>query len=357
MNSSSRLPTICLLPASTDPQTLQLAADAAAQAFPGASVQTIVNVDEALLHAPRYGTILLVLVEPDMAEVKLAVEAVTADGLPRWAFVILGGEVRDGGAEVVPREEWNLPLLRHVFRAAVDQFELARENARFRGDLHTVGRRISHDLRTPLSGIFTTAELIQEILGEHSPDDASLVTPLYDSTQAELKLIDRVSFVLKATVEPKPKQPVDMGQAVWAGRQSVERLLMKKSARLTVAENWPEVSGVSAWLEVIWGNLFMNAVTHAGASPVIEAGWTDLGEEFHFWVQDNGPGVPEEKRPLLFQPFHRLHQRSSSHGLGLSIAQRLIDLQGGHCGYEPVPGGGARFFFTLPRDTTPADTA
>ena len=350
MNSSHRMPTICLIPASTDPKILAWATEAAERAFSGAPVQTLANVDAALLHAPRDGAVLLVLVEPDMAEVKLAVEAVNSEGLPRWAFVILGGGVREGGAEVVPREEWSVPVFRHVFRAAVDQFELARENARFRGDLHTVGRRISHDLRSPLSGIFTTAELLQEILSEHSPEDATLVTPLYDSTQAELKLIDRVSFLLKATVEPKPRQPVDMSQVMWAGRQSVERLFMKKGAQFTEAEHWPAVNGVAAWLEVIWGNLITNAVTHGGASPRIETGWTNLPGEYQFWVRDNGPGVPEEKQPLLFQPFHRLHQRNSSHGLGLSIVQRLVDLQGGRCGYEPAPGGGSSFFFTLPND-------
>ena len=142
-----------------------------------------------------------------------------------------------------------------------------------------------------------------------------------------------------------------MSQVVWAARQTVERLLMKKGAQLVEAENWPQVQGVASWLEVVWGNLLMNAVAHGGASPRVETGWTDLGSEHQFWVRDNGGGVPEEKRPLLFQPFHRLHQRSSSHGLGLSIVQRLVALQGGHCGYEPAPGGGGSFFFTLPSES------
>eukprot|EP01031_Cornospumella_fuschlensis_P013998 gene13998-17112_t len=210
-----------------------------------------------------------------------------------------------------------------------------------------MGRRISHDLRTPLSGIFTTAELLQEILTEQVPDEASLVTPLYDSTQAELKLIDRVSFLLKATVEPKPKESVEMSKIFWAARQSVERLLMKKSGQLEESADWPEVQGVEPWLEVIWGNLLMNALVHGGASPRVKAGWTDMGSEYKFWVQDDGPGVLEERRGLLFQPFHRLHQRHSAHGLGLSIVQRLVDLQGGQCGYEPAPAAGACFYFTL----------
>jgi signal transduction histidine kinase len=82
-----------------------------------------------------------------------------------------------------------------------------------------------------------------------------------------------------------------------------------------------------------------------------------MDSEYRFWVRDDGPGIAEEKRPLLFQPFHRLHQRSSAHGLGLSIAQRLVDLQGGRCGYDPAPGGGSTFYFTLPRVTARVPSA
>jgi signal transduction histidine kinase len=320
---------------------------AAGAVFSQDTVDVVANVDAALLHAPRRQTVLLVLVEPHMDEVKLAVEAVDLQGLPRWAFVILGGEVTHGGAEVVPREEWSLPLLRHVLRAAVDQFELARENARFRGDLHTIGRRISHDLRTPLSGIFTTTELLQEVMTESCPNDVDLLKPLYDSAQAELRLIDRVSFLLKATVEPKPKAPVEMDKIVWEARQPVERLIMQKGAQVTEAETWTEVQGVEAWLQVIWGNLLANAVMHGGRS--IHMGWTPAEGEIAFWVKDNGPGVPAERRPLMFQPFHRLHQRGSIHGLGLAIVQRLVELQGGRCGYESeAAAGGSQFYFTLP---------
>jgi signal transduction histidine kinase len=339
-----------LISASQDADAARMVAEAASRAFPHAPLRPLPNVDAALLDAPRDGTVLLIMVEPEMAEVKLAVESVNAEGLPRWAYVILGGDVTQGGAEVVPREEWSVPLLRHVLRAAVDQFELARENARFRGDLHTLARRISHDLRTPLSGIFTTTELLQEVMTESCPDDVELLKPLYDSAQAELRLIDRVSLLLKATVEPKPKEPVEMGTIVWEARQPVERLIMQKGAQLTEARTWPTVAGVPAWLQVIWGNLLSNAVVHGGVSAAIEAGWTQVDGAYQFWVRDNGPGVPAEKQPLLFQPFHRLHQRGSSHGLGLSITQRLVDLQGGHCGYRTAPGGGAEFYFTLPAE-------
>lgn len=347
--------TIYLVPEGRNAAAEAVVREAANSAFKAVKVTSAENVDAALIQAPHEGTALLVLVEPTLEEVQLGVEAVRADGLPRWGHVILGGEVHGAGAELVRKEDWNAPLLAHVLRGAAERFELARENARFRGDLHTMSRRISHDLRSPLTGIFTSAELVQEILGENSEEDAALAKPLFDSAQALMKLIDRVSFLGKATVEPKPKEEVDMGRIVWEARQGAERLLMQKRGQLTEAETWPVVAGVPAWLQVIWSNLLLNAVQHGGETPKVEAGWTEKGDEYEFWIRDNGSGVPEAKRGTLFQPFHRLHERNSSHGLGLPIVQRLVELQGGRCGYEAGAEGGAYFFFTLPRTHEVAD--
>jgi signal transduction histidine kinase len=130
--------------------------------------------------------------------------------------------------------------------------------------------------------------------------------------------------------------------------QQFESRLMKKGASLVKPDSWPRVNGVPAWLEVIWSNLLMNAVQHAGEKPKVEISWREEKNAYRFAVSDNGDGVPETMRPLLFQPFDTLHRPDSTRGLGLSIVQRLVELQGGACGYEAIPGG-ASFFFTLPR--------
>ncbi len=74
-----------------------------------------------------------------------------------------------------------------------------------------------------------------------------------------------------------------------------------------------------------------------------------------FWrieVQDEGPGISEKDHDQLFKDFTRLSARptagESSTGLGLSIARRLVEAQGGQIGAEPGAGGGSVFWFTLP---------
>ena len=226
------------------------------------------------------------------------------------------------------------------------QEKLSRENARLRGDLLTVARRISHDLRTPLGGIVVASEMLKEILAENKPSRASLTAPIFNSAEEIKKLIERVSFILKASVNPISKEPVKMGDVVFRVLQLLEGKILKKNAVVSEPSSWPEVNGIFPWLEVVWWNLLANALQFG--KDRIELGWQKKNGELRFWICDNGAGVPMEKRGKLFQPFHTLHEPDSAHGLGLSIVQRLMELQGGRCGYEPRLEGGSRFYFTLP---------
>jgi K+-sensing histidine kinase KdpD len=226
------------------------------------------------------------------------------------------------------------------------QDQLSRENARLRGDLLAIARRISHDLRTPLGGIIAASEMLKEVLAENKPSRASLTAPIFDSTEEIKKLIERVSFILKASVNPISKEPVKMDEVVFRVLQRLESKILKRNAVVSEPSSWPEVNGVFPWLEVVWWNLLANALQFG--KDRIELGWQKENGELRFWICDNGAGVPMEKRDKLFQPFHTLHEPDAAHGLGLSIVQRLMELQGGRCRYEPRAEGGSRFYFTLP---------
>jgi signal transduction histidine kinase len=230
----------------------------------------------------------------------------------------------------------------------VTQDQLLRENARLRGDLRTVAVRISHDLRTPLGGIVNTGELLKEILTEKEPVAAALTDSLFISVDEVSKLIGQIRVITKASADPKPKERVKMAEIVSGVLQRLESRILKKSATVIEPDSWPEVNGVADWLEFIWWNFLANALQHAGEKSKIELNWRKEKNGFRFQVCDNGGGVPAEARARLFQPFDSLHKPGSTCGLGLSVVQRLVDLQGGDCGYEPNQKGGSCFYFTLP---------
>ena len=134
-------------------------------------------------------------------------------------------------------------------------------------------------------------------------------------------------------------------------RAALERLrpaILERGASVSEPASWPEVVGDGVSLEAVWWNLLSNALRHSGEKPRIELGWAKEAPGYRFWVQDYGPGVPPRSRGMLFHAFHRLHAPNAMRGLGLPIVQRLIQLLGGTCGYEPQEAGGSRFYFTLP---------
>jgi K+-sensing histidine kinase KdpD len=223
---------------------------------------------------------------------------------------------------------------------------LEAENERLRGDLMTVATRVSHDLRTPLGGIVTATEVLREILaGQSQPPN--LTQAIFDSVEDLTRLIRQISAVTRATAHPLPKESVPMGEPVEIALQRLESRIVKKEAVIIKPDSWPQVRGVAAWLEVIWWNFLLNALQHLPEKPRIELSWREENGGHRFGVSDNGGGVPDDLRPGLFQPFDSLHKLNGSRGLGLSVVQRLVELQGGQCGYEPLPGG-SFFFFSLP---------
>jgi signal transduction histidine kinase len=221
---------------------------------------------------------------------------------------------------------------------------LLEENAQLRGDLLTIGRRVSHDLRTPLGGISISIELLKELLaGNDAAADA--IKSLNISLDEISHLIKSLSILARATSSPPPMEKVFMGEIVRVVSQQLERKTLEKGATLSIPDVWPEVSGNPGWMEFIWWNFLANSLQYGGSK--IELGWSKKPDCFHFWIHDNGKGVSAEMRELLFQPFDSLHRPDSTRGLGLSIVRRLVDLQGGRCGYQ-ADAGGSRFFFTLP---------
>ncbi len=236
---------------------------------------------------------------------------------------------------------------------AISAPELRRENLRLKGDLQSLARRYRHDLLSPVGSIQMAAEVLAHLKPEDAAEILNMVEILKQSGGEISQLVERVSFLLAASAQPAPSIAIDMAPILAEVLRELEENIGRGTARIQLPATWPEVRGVAAWLRVIWGNLLNNAVRHGGSAPNIVIAWQADPHGFRFSVTDDGPGMTGEKQIALFTPFHRLHAVLTP-GLGLSIVERLVALQGGRCGHERPAEGGARFYFTLP---TVADRA
>jgi len=222
------------------------------------------------------------------------------------------------------------------------------ENHRLRGDLKTVARRFRHDVLTPISCINTGTCVLKIVPADETATIAEILQNI-DASSAEIsQLIERVSFVLRASAEPVKMHKVEMGEVLESVLAELEKEIQQASATVESPRLWPSVSGVPAWLQVIWRNLLQNALRHGGPAARIQLNGSIDGEAYRFTIADCGDGVDSTVIPLLFRPFEQLHSQHSP-GLGLSLVHRLITLQGGSCGYTPREESGALFHFTLPR--------
>jgi signal transduction histidine kinase len=319
---------------------------AARKSFPGVKFITTHTISEAAQHTVAESRQLLVLHDPDETEVSLAAQATDAEDLPRWAVLILGRGKSDL-VETVPLEECNAQALARVFRSVVLQHELLRENLQLRGDLKTMARRFTHDLLSPLSCIHITCELMKEL----SDEDTSLVKAqigvIWNMATESCQLIERVSYVLNASMDPIPANMIPMEAVIGSVLRRLESEIQKADATVQCPASWPEVNGVAPWLEVIWRNLIINALKHSLPRAAIQLGWSRQDEALRFWVANPGAEVAADVQPQLFQRFDQLHARPAP-GLGLSLVQRLVSLHGGHCGYERRNDDYSTFYFTLP---------
>jgi K+-sensing histidine kinase KdpD len=339
---------ICLLLIAGDKEQLVAAAmEATKVVFPGSPVRRVASFKAALETDAAPVPEMLVMFGSQEAEIIEATRVLDDSHLPRWAVVASGGSPPVPFAAVIADASWQPEVLARQFLGVMELHLLRRERDRLLGDLLTIGTRIAHDLRTPLGGIMAATEALSDGNSTGPDSDKATVQPIVESTQDLVALIGQLTLLAKASALQPTLEKFNMEYAVGRAVLRIEVRARREGATLVQPESWPDVKGDPAHSEAIWHMLLENALRHAGQGPMIEIGWTRLDDEYRFWVRDNGKGVSPEVRGTLHQPFHRLHEPSAARGLGLAVVERLAGLQGGRCGYEQLPKGGACFFFTL----------
>jgi signal transduction histidine kinase len=337
-----------LLIAGDNERFIAAASDAAKTAFPSTMLRRAGSLKEALEMENAVDPEIIAMSDASQADVAMAAAALDNSRLPRWAVVASGDATPVPFAEVVSEAGWKPGTLERVFRSVMELHLLRRERDRLLGDLLTIGTRIAHDLRSPLGGILAATEVLNELAPEGPNSERALTQPITESTADLVAIISQLTLLAKASALQPERKVFDMEYAASRALLRIEVRSMKEGATVLKPATWPKVLGDPSHSESIWRILLENALDHAGNRPKIEIGWAPLDEGYQFWIRDDGKGVPPEERSPLYQPFHRLHEPGAARGLGLSIAERLVALQGGRCGFGPQADGGSFFYFTLP---------
>jgi two-component system sensor histidine kinase KdpD len=209
---------------------------------------------------------------------------------------------------------------------------------------------VSHDLRTPLTSIKTSAGALRDP-AMRLPDDVR--ARLLANIEADAdRLVQFVSAALalrrlEASVAPQREWNA-LGEVASAALDRIAPLLGDRPIQFAIPDTLPLMQ-FDAWLlDQALGNLFENAAVHTPpGTPVTVDAHLDAGD-LRLVVADSGPGIPSDARERIFDKFERLVPTTPGAGLGLSIARAAVTAQGGRLWVEDNPGGGARFVVLLP---------
>jgi K+-sensing histidine kinase KdpD len=217
-------------------------------------------------------------------------------------------------------------------------------------------RAVSHDLRTPLTAIIAAGAALDSpsVTAEerHELSDA-----VVDEGRRLSRLVENlldVSRLESGAAEPH-REPIDLVDLLAAARESIGQY--GEQVRLALDDDLPPLRADPTQLERAFANLLENAVVHGEGQPVLVRSRL-VGPRLVVRVVDRGPGIPENLRERIFEPFYRAPGAASGagSGLGLAIARGFIEANGGEVEVESLPGQGSSFVvtFAVPGATPPS---
>jgi PAS domain S-box-containing protein len=232
-----------------------------------------------------------------------------------------------------------------------DRIRIEEELIERNQELDAFAHTVAHDLKGPLSVLVGFATVLEEDYDAMESDQVRESLQIIGRTSEKMVSIINELLLLaqmrKAEVTPRP---INMNQVVEEALSRMRFMLDQYRATLIVQPDLPPAMGYAAWLEEVWTNYISNAMKYGGTPPRIEIGATRQTDgRILYWVLDNGQGIPEDKLDKLFVPFERLNAlRVQGHGLGLSIAKRIMEKLGGEVRVRSQVGRGSAFGFVLP---------
>jgi two-component system, OmpR family, sensor histidine kinase KdpD len=245
----------------------------------------------------------------------------------------------------------------------VTQLRLAQERARLQGEAAAAAElaetdaartalleAVSHDLRTPLTGIkAAVGSLLSGGVAWSEETTRDFYKIINSETDRLTALVSNLLDIsrLRAGALPLVRQRVDLERVLYNAVNSLSGA--GSAVAIDLSAKPPPVWADPGLLERAFANVMVNAqaASPPGLAVRVQAGV--VGDRVEVRVIDQGPGVPADLRQDIFLPFQRRGDAPGGLGLGLAIARGFAEAMNGELTVEDTPGGGATFVFSLPR--------
>lgn len=263
----------------------------------------------------------------------------------RWALQ------RDENGHPIAMLEINRDITaRKIAEAAAKDYStrLKRTNQELR-DFASIA---SHDLQEPLRKVSTFGSILEAKFSDPlGKEGQAYLTKMLDATARMQALIHSLLIYARVTTRSEPFVSVDLGKLVKEVLLDLEIPIQETGAEVGTDE-LPRIEADPGQIRQVFQNLIGNALKFHGGNPRIkvyaEACWEGTCK---IYIEDNGIGFDELYLDRIFQPFQRLHGKSSPYkgsGIGLAICRKIVERHNGTITARSAPGKGSTFIITLP---------
>lgn len=266
-------------------------------------------------------------------------------GLTGWAREFMRSEARKGPEVSGTREVRELGT---AFGQMIESLEQSRQQVIHAAKLAVVGEMaaiMAHEVRTPLGILHTSAQMLQREPGL-SPEGREMAGFLLEESSRLEKLI---STLLECA---RPRPPAMRERDVHAILRRAADLLAAQARKKSIRVEWsldaerPVTACDEELLMQVFLNLVLNAIQMTPPGGRVGLASRSDGRALRIEIRDDGPGIPPERRPRVFDPFHTT--REGGIGLGLTVTRQIVAAHGGEITVGESGWGGASFRVSLP---------
>jgi two-component system phosphate regulon sensor histidine kinase PhoR len=216
---------------------------------------------------------------------------------------------------------------------------------------------VSHEFRTPLAIINGYVEtLLDGALDDRAMSEKFLQIMARNGQRLTMLLEDLLTISrLENRAVAMEFQRVNVREILTRVVEQIEAAIRERQASVSV--EWdPEALEAEVdpgRLEQVFANLLENALRHGPEGVAVRATGRRVDNQLEVIFFDNGPGIPREDQPHIFERFYRVKKDRSrttggGTGLGLSIVKHIVQAHGGSVGVESAPGAGTAFRVRVP---------
>ena len=238
----------------------------------------------------------------------------------------------------------------HQKEAEFKRLETLKRLKEVNGELEQFAYVVSHDLKAPLRSISSLSGWIIEDYRDKLDDKGrQMMELLIGRTERLHNLIEGVLAYSRVGRESEQKSLVGMEQVL---EQIIDSLSPPDHISIQIETEMPELYVEQTRLGQLFQNLLSNAIKFMDKEKgLIQLGCLDEGNQWHFYVRDNGPGIEETYYNKIFEIFQTLEARDKveSTGVGLTIVKKVVELYGGKIKLDSKIGHGSTFHIFLPK--------